>query len=64
MATEGKATKGAYDNDGNPVGRANNNPMLDAREYAVEFGDGTESELFEYDIAQSMYAQYDPDGNA
>ena len=29
----------------------------------MEFEDGTEAELTAYGIAQSMYSQYDPNGN-
>ena len=56
-------TKRARDNDGNPMGTANTNPILDTRQYVVEFEDGTEAELTANAIAQSMYAQCDPDGN-
>ena len=35
--TQGKVTKRARDNAGNPVGRANDNPIIDTREYIVEF---------------------------
>jgi hypothetical protein len=60
---QGKVTKRARDNTGNPVGRANDNPILDTREYIVEFDDGTEADLSANVIAQNMYAQCDPDGN-
>ena len=60
----GRVAKRARDNDGNPIGRANQNPILDTREYIVEFEDGTQAELAANVIAQSMYAQCDPEGNA
>ena len=45
------------------MGLANPNPILESRQYIVEFEDGTEGELTVNVIAQSMYAQCDPDGN-
>ena len=36
---QGRVTKRLRNNDGNPVGRANANPILDTREYVVEFDD-------------------------
>ena len=58
---QGRVVKRLRDNDGNPVGRANDNPILDTREYVVEFDDGMEAELAANSIAQNMYAQCDPD---
>ena len=51
------------DSDGNVIGRANNNPILDTWEYVVEFKDGKEAAFAANTIAQSMYAQCDPDEN-
>ena len=51
------------DNDDNIIGRANDNPILDTIGYVVEFEDGEQAELAANTIAQSMYAQCDPDGN-
>ena len=45
------------------IGRANKNPILDTQEYIVEFEDDKEAALAANTIAQSMYAQCDPDGN-
>ena len=61
--TRGRVTARKRDADGNPKGRANDNPILDTREYTVEFDDGDVSELTANLIAESMYAQCDPDGN-
>ena len=44
------------DTDGNPTGRANANPILDTREYEVEFSNGEVSELTANVIAEYMYA--------
>ena len=60
---QGKVTKRARDNDGNVIGRAHDNPILDTRKYIVAFEDGEEAELSANAIAQSMYAQCDPEGN-
>ena len=60
---QGRVVKRLCDNDGNPVGRANDNPILDTRNYVVEFDDGMEAELAANSIAQNMHAQCDPDGN-
>ncbi len=51
------------DADGNPIGRADANPILNTREYIMEFEDGNEAELTANLIASTMYAQCDPDGN-
>ena len=59
---QGKVTKRARDNDGNPIGRANENPIKDSREYTVEFEDGRDADLAANVIAQSMYAQCVPEG--
>ena len=60
---QGRVTKRVRDNDGNVIGRANENPILDTRKYVVEFASGEEAELSANAIVQSMYAQCDPDGN-
>jgi hypothetical protein len=51
------------DLDGNLKGIANENPILDTREYVVTFDDGDVTDLTANLIAESMYAQCDPDGN-
>jgi hypothetical protein len=52
------------DADGNPVGRRNNNPILDTREYEVEFPDGSTDVFTANTIAESMYSQIDDEGNS
>ena len=59
----GRVTARAQGSDGNPMGLANPNPILDSCQYIVEFEDGMEAELTANAIAQSMYAQCDPDSN-
>ena len=51
------------DVDGNPKGRANVTPILDTREYMVTFEVGDVTDLTANLIAESMYAQCDPNGN-
>jgi hypothetical protein len=51
------------DRDGNPVGRANDNPILDTRLYIIEFDDGDQTELTANMIAESLYSQCDLNGN-
>jgi hypothetical protein len=50
------------DNDGNPVGVRHSNPILDTREYEVEFPDGSVDVLTANTIAEAMYSQIDNDG--
>ena len=61
--TKGRATAQKRDTDGNPKGRANPNPILDTCEYTVTFDDGDVTKLTANLIAESMYAQCNPDGN-
>ena len=49
--------------DGNPVGLANSNPLLDTRFYIVDFDDGDQTKLTANLIAGSFFSQCDPDGN-
>jgi hypothetical protein len=52
-----------HDADGNPIGVANSNPLLDIRVYEVEFLDGHIKEYAANRIAESIYAEVDPEGN-
>ncbi len=45
------------DTEGNPIGLANTNPILDTREYTFTFDDGDETVLNANLIAEAMYAQ-------
>ena len=58
----GQVTKRACDSNGNPLGISNINPILDTRQYIVEFSDGYEADLAANVIATNMYAQFEPDG--
>ncbi len=61
--TKARVTSWKRDVDGNLKGTANDNPILDTREYVVTFDDGDVTDLTANLIAKSMYAQCDPDGN-
>ena len=61
--SRGRVPKRAPENDRNPMGRSNSNLILYLRHCVVKFEYGTEAELAATYIAQSMYAQCDPDGN-
>ena len=49
-----RVVKRARDNDNNIIGRSNKNPVLDTREYVVEFKDGEGATLEANTIAKSM----------
>jgi hypothetical protein len=61
--TRGCVTAQKRDAEGNPKGCANPNPILNTREYTVTFDDGDVTDLTANLIAESMYAQCDPNGN-
>ena len=52
-----------HDADGNPRGRSNHNPILNTHLYEVEFSGEEMTELAANIIEESMYAQYDVNGN-
>ena len=58
----GKVTKRKRNLHGDTLGAANKNPILDTREYVVEFPDGTEKEYSANKIAEAMFTQCDLDG--
>jgi hypothetical protein len=51
------------DDNGNPVGIRHSNPILDTREYEVEFPDGSVDVLTANTIAKVMYSQIDNNGH-
>jgi hypothetical protein len=61
--SKGRVTAQKQDKDGNPVGLANANPILDTGEYTFTFYSGDETVMSANLIAKAMYAQCDPDGN-
>ena len=58
-----KVKKQVLDEDGNPIGTPNKNPILDARKYEVEYLDGTTEILAANTIAENMLAQVDDQGH-
>jgi hypothetical protein len=50
------------DDDGNPVGKRDANPILDTREYEVEFPDGSIDVYTANTLAEAMYSQVDDEG--
>ena len=59
---KGKVASRVRGPDGNPVGIANSNPILDSREYIVEFPDGSAEAYTANVIAESLYSQVDDEG--
>jgi hypothetical protein len=51
------------DANGNPIGLANANPILDTRKYVVKFDNGDETTVIMNLNAEAMYVQCDPNGN-
>jgi hypothetical protein len=58
-----RVTKRLRDKDGLPIGKANNNPILDTRMHEVEYPDGHKASLAANAIAENMFAQVDDEGN-
>ena len=58
-----QVTGSKRDIDGNTAGRVSYNPILDTREYTVQFEYIEVTELTANVISKSMYAKCDPDGN-
>ena len=50
----GKVIRRKRDAEGNPIGRENNNPILDTRQYEVQFADGEVTELTANVIAEAI----------
>jgi len=60
--TKAKVIARKRDADGNPVGQRNSNPILDSREYEVQFPDGATDTFTANIIAENLYSQVDGDG--
>ena len=58
----GTVIERSVDENAVPKGRANNNPILDSREYRVEFDDGEVLEYAANIIAENLYSQVDSEG--
>ena len=53
----------AVDEDGKPIGKPSNNPLLDSRQYEVEYSEGTVEVLAANIIAENLLAQVDDQGH-
>jgi hypothetical protein len=51
------------DNNGNPIGQYNPNPLLDTTVLEVEFPDGTIQDYAANVVAEALFTQVDQDGN-
>jgi hypothetical protein len=60
---KGQVTRHKRDADGNPIGQSHDSSALDTQSYIVEFDNNYQTELTANLIAESMYAQCDPDVN-
>ena len=55
-------TRQLLDDEGEPIGKANSNPIMDSRMFEVEFLDGTTEVLAANSIAENIMAQVDDHG--
>ena len=62
--TKAKVIGRKRDADGNPIGLRNANPLLDTRQYEVEFADGATDVFAANLIAENIYSQVDAEGNS
>lgn len=60
--SRGTVIRRRHDQDGKPVGRSDPNPILDTREYIVEFEDGAQQAYAANLIAENLYANVDEEG--
>ena len=58
----GRVVKRARGNGGESIGRSHNNPLMDSREYWIEFPDGDEEKYAANVIAENLYSQVDSEG--
>ena len=59
---EARVTKRAKSEDGTPLGTRNDNPILDTRQYEVEYDDGYVRKLQANIIAENLLSQVDSEG--
>ena len=57
-----KVTKRLKADNGDPIGTAHDNPLLDTRSYIVEYLDGHEEAMHANLIAEHMYSQVNENG--
>jgi hypothetical protein len=61
--TKGCVTAQKGEKYGNPIGLANDNPLLDNQSHIINFDDVDHTKLTANMIAESLYFQCDPNGN-
>jgi hypothetical protein len=54
----------ARDRDDNLIGCAHKNPLLDTREYEIDFEDGTTDRYLDNVISENLYSQVDSEGRS
>ena len=57
-----KVIRRMRDGEGKPLGKRSSNPILDTREYKLEFTDGTLDTFTANQIAENIYSQIDEEG--
>jgi hypothetical protein len=63
QATRGTVMRRAKDAHSLPIGKAHPNPILDTREWEVEYPDGSMDVLTANTIAESLYSRVDAEGH-
>ena len=58
-----RVTKRLRDANGNPIGTANDNSLLDTRIYEIEYSDGHRGSLAANSIAINLFVQVDQEGH-
>ena len=60
--TKGQVVKRLRDHNGRPIGIRHSNPILDSREYEVQFADGSSQSFLANTIAENLYSEVDTEG--
>jgi hypothetical protein len=60
---KGRVSTRKRDRDGNPVGLANSNPIVDTHSYIIDFDNGDQTKLAAILIVELLFSQCNPDGN-
>jgi hypothetical protein len=59
-----RVTKRHKGSDGNPTGKRHENPILDSRQYEIEFPDGSTEVVAANLIAENLFSQVDEEGRS
>jgi len=60
----GQVIRRKRDHQGQPIGIRNTNPILDMREYEIQFPDGSSGSYLANTIAENLYSQVDQEGRS